>query len=239
MFYSDAGLPTLGDNRIISRNITLRNVHLINTFHHSLDTLLDANPLSFFTGHWYSRQWVNTRANEWFKPAVEATFQATLTTTQVIHKTLSECLLEDWRATWTPPPPGDPHRHFAPLGEPPDLSLHPFVTGVLTTHSHAYQSAAFQIITRHAFNATYSSRFRRNAGDNTTCPYCGDLHTVDHVLFDCDHHWYKRTTIIECNKTYLFSTFFSGKMLTRFLHQTQSLLRPLPTHNDPPDPTMA
>ena len=38
MFYSDTGLPTLSDNRIISRNVTLHNVHLINTFHHSIDT---------------------------------------------------------------------------------------------------------------------------------------------------------------------------------------------------------
>ena len=159
MFYSDAGLPTLGNNRIILRNITLRNVHLINTFHHSFDTLLDANPLSFFTGHWYSRQWANARANEWFKPAVEAVFQATLTATQVVHKPLSECLLEDWRASWILPSPGDPRRHFTPLGEPPDLLLHPFVNGVLTAQSCTYQSVAFQFITGHAFDATYSSHF--------------------------------------------------------------------------------
>ena len=100
MFYSDAGLPTLGDNRIISHNVTLRNVPLINTFHHSLNTLLDANPLSFLTNHWYSRRWVNARADEGYTPAVEAMFQATLTATQVVHKSLSECLLEDWRAAW-------------------------------------------------------------------------------------------------------------------------------------------
>jgi hypothetical protein len=59
IFYSDAGLPTLGDNRIISKNVMLYNVLLINTFHHSLDTLLDTNPLSFVIGHWYLRRWVN------------------------------------------------------------------------------------------------------------------------------------------------------------------------------------
>jgi hypothetical protein len=146
-------------NRIISHNVTLRNVPLINAFHHSFDTLLYANPSSFITGHWYSRRWVNARADEWFTPAVEVAFQATLTVTQNIHKSPSEHLLDNWRATWTPPPPGDARHHFAPLGEPPELTLHPFVTGVLTAQSRAYQSAAFQIITGHAFDASYSSRF--------------------------------------------------------------------------------
>ena len=155
MFYSDTGLPTLcHDNRIILRNVTL-----INTFHHSLDTLLHTNPLSFLSGYWFLRCWVNTRATEWFTPAVEAVFQATLAATQTIHKPLSECLLEDWRASWTPPLPGDPRRHFTPLGEPPDLSLHPFVNRFLTVQSCAYQSAAFQLITGHVFDAGYSARF--------------------------------------------------------------------------------
>ena len=155
MFYSDAGLPTLcHNNRIISRNVTL-----INTFHHSLVTLLSTNPLLFLTGHWYLRCWVNARANEWYTPAVEATFQATLTATQTVHKPLLEHLLEDWRASWTPPAPRDPRHHFTPLGEPPDTLLHPFINGVLTAQSCTYQSATFQLITGHAFDTTYSSRF--------------------------------------------------------------------------------
>ena len=110
MFYSDAGLPTLcRDNRIISRNVTL-----INTLHHSLNTLLYTNPLSLLSGYWFSRRWVNARAAEWFTLAVEAAFQATLSATQTIHKPLTECLLEDWRASWMPPPPGDPRHHFTP-----------------------------------------------------------------------------------------------------------------------------
>jgi hypothetical protein len=82
-----------------------------------------------------------------------------LTVTQTIYKPLSERLLEDWQNSWTPPPPGDPRQHFAPLGEPPDLTLHPFVQGVLTAGSRILQSAAFQIITGHCFNAHYSSCF--------------------------------------------------------------------------------
>jgi hypothetical protein len=238
MFYSDAGLPTLGDNRIISKRVLTRNVLLLNTFHHAISSLLDTNPLSFLTGHWFSRRWVNARANEWYAPTKELAFQATLTATQTVQTPLSERLLEDLRAAWTPLPPGDPRRHFAPFSDPPDTTLHPFVKGVITAQSHAYQSAAFQLITHHAFDAGYSSRFRRNAGDNTTCPHYGDEHTIDHVLFECDHFWYQRATIIECDKSYLFSTFSGGKMLTRFLHATQSLLRPLPARNDPPDPTM-
>ena len=235
MFYSDAGLPTLcHDNRIISRNVTL-----IHTFHNSLDTLLHTNPLSFLTGYWFSRCWVNAQATEWFSPTVEAAFQVTLTVTQTAHTPLSVRLLEDWKASWTPPPPGDPRRHFAPLGEPPDLSIHPFVTGVLTTQSRAYQSAAFQLIMGHAFEADYSARFRANTGDNTICPHCGDCYTSDHILFECDHFWYERATIIEYDKNYLFSTLSGSKMLVRFLHQTQSLLQPLPSRTDPPDRAIA
>ena len=141
--------------------------------------------------------------------------------------------------SWTPPPPGDPRCHFTPLGEPPDLTLHPFVQGVLTAQCRTYQSATFQLITGHAFDTGYSARFRANAGDNTTCPHCSDCHTIDHILFDCDHFWYKRATILECDKNYLFSTSSSGKMLVRFLHQTQSLLRPLPARTDPPDRSVA
>ena len=91
IFYSDAGLPTLNcDNRIILRNVTL-----INTLHHTLDTLLYTNPLSSILGHWFSRRWANARATEWFSPTVEAAFQATLSTTQTIHKPLTERLLEE------------------------------------------------------------------------------------------------------------------------------------------------
>jgi hypothetical protein len=100
-----------------------------------------------------------------------------------------------------------------PWENPPDLLLHPFVQVVLTAQSCMYQSAAFQIITGHAFNTSYSSCFRVNAGNNTTCPHCDDRHMVDHILFYCNHFWYERTTIIECDKNYLFSTLSSGKTL--------------------------
>ena len=228
MFYSDAGLPTLNhDNRIIC------NITLINTFFNSVDDTLSNNPSLSITGHWFSKCWVNVQTREWFQPAVEAAFQATLTAPLTIPKTLSECLLKDWRSTWTTPLPGDPCHHFTPLGEPPELSLPDFVKGVLMTNSRTYQSATFQLITEHAFDATYSSRFRQGANDNVTCPHCGDLHTVDHILFDCDHFWYERATTIHCNKNYLFSTLSGGKMLVKFLHLMQSLLRPLPTCTDP------
>ena len=187
MFYSDAGLPTLSsDNRIISRNVTL-----INIFHCSITTILSNNPLSFLTGHWFSKHWVNAQANKWFNPAVEATFQVTLTVTQTVHKPLPEHLLEEWQSSWTRPPPRDPCRHFTPLGEPPDTTLHPFVQGVLTANSHTLQSTAFQLITGHCFDARYSSCFRANTGDNITCPHCSNCYTVNHVLFDCDHFWYE------------------------------------------------
>ena len=114
-------------------------------------------------------------------------FQATLTTTQTTPIPLSECLLEDWRSSWTAPPPGDQHHHFTPLREPPDLHTHEFVQGVLTAESHMYQFTAFQLITRHAFDTTCSSRFRAGADDNTTCPHCGNCYTINHILFNCDH----------------------------------------------------
>ena len=123
IFYSDAGLPTLGDTKKFSKYAMTHNVQLINTFHYTIDHLLHTNPLSFLTGHWYSRRWVNARANEWYVPTVEVVFQATLTKTQTIQTPLSERLVEDWRATWIPPPPGDQRCNFAPLSDPPDTSL--------------------------------------------------------------------------------------------------------------------
>ena len=237
MFFTDAGLPTLGDP-LLTKSVRSR-APLLKAFHNALSDILDTNPLLFITGHWFSRRWVNTRTREWLAPTVEAAFRASLSAPQNVLKPPSERLLEDWRAMWSPPRPGDPRRHFAPLGEPPDLTIHPFVTGVLTAQSRTYQSTAFQLITGHAFDAGYSLRFRRNAGDNTTCPHCGNLHTIDHALFECDHYWYQRATIIECDKNFLFPTLSGGKMLTKFLHQAQTLLRPLPDRNDPPDPTMA
>ena len=90
MFYSNTGLPTLtSDNRIIC------NVTLINTFYNSVDDTLTNNPLSFLTGHWFSKHWVDTWTEEWFKLAVKTAFQVTLTSPQTIPKPLSERLLED------------------------------------------------------------------------------------------------------------------------------------------------
>jgi hypothetical protein len=133
MFYFNAGLPTLtSDTRII------RNVTLINTFHNSIDDTLTNNPLSYITGHWFLKHWVNARTKEWFQPGVETTFQATLTHSQTIPIPPSERLLKEWRSSWTAPPPGDPHRHFTLLGEPPGLTIPDFVQGVPTAESHPY-----------------------------------------------------------------------------------------------------
>ena len=186
MFYSDVGLPTLtSDTRIIC------NVTLINSFHNSVDDTLTNNPLSYITGYWFSMRWVNTRTTEWLQPGVETAFQATLTHPQTVLLPLSECLVEEWRSTWTAPLPGDPRRHFTPLREPPGLTIPNFIQGVLTADSHLYQSATFQLITGHAFDASYSCHFRTRADDNTTCPHCGNTYTVDHILFNCDQYWYE------------------------------------------------
>ena len=79
----------------------------------------------------------------------------------------------------------------------------------------------------------------KTQGGNNSCPHCSDLHTADHILFDCDHLWYERTTIIECDKNYLFSILSGGKMLVRLLHKMQNLLCPLPDRTDPPNRTLA
>ena len=168
LFFTDAGLPTLGDN-LLTKSVRKR-APLQKAFYNALSDVLVTNPLLFITGHWFSRRWVNARTREWLAPTVEDAFRTSLSAPQIALKSPTECLLEDWRDMWSPPLPGDPRRHFSPLGEPPDLTIHPFVSGVLTSHSRAYQSAAFQTITGHAFDAGYSLRFRRNAGDNTTCP---------------------------------------------------------------------
>ena len=169
MSYSDAGLPTLTSNNRIIRNVTL-----INTFHNSIDDTLTNNPLSFLTGHWFSKRGVDAWTKEWFNSTVETAFQVTLTAPQTVPKPLSEHLLEDLRSSWTAPPPGDQHCHFTPLGEPPGLTIPNFIKGVLTAESHMYQSATFQIITGHTFDATYSSWFCTGTDDNITCPYYGD-----------------------------------------------------------------
>ena len=230
IFYSDTGLPTL-----TSDTKTIRNVTLINSFHNSLHDTLTNNPLLHITGRWFSKHWVDARTTEWLQPGVELAFQATLTRPQHMIIPLSDRLEEEWRSTWAAPPPGDPCRNFTPLGEPPSLTIPDFVHGTLTANSRSYQSAAFQLITGHAFEANYSTRFRARANDNTSCPHCGDFYTTDHILFECDHFWYERATTIHCDKNYLFSTFSSGKMLVKFLHLTQSLLQPLPGRTDPPD----
>ena len=186
MFYSDAGLPTLtSDTRII------RNISLINSFCNSVDDTLTNNPLSYITGHWFSKRWVNARTEEWLQPGVETAFEATLTHPQTVPLPLSERLVEEWRSFWTAPLPGDPYHHFTLLREPPSLTIPDFVQGVLTAESHPYQSTAFQLITGHAFDTTYSRCFRARADDNTTCPHCGDIYTINHILFHCDHFWYK------------------------------------------------
>ena len=215
VFYSDAGLPTLtSDTR------TIRNVTLTNSFCNSIHNTLTNNPLLHITGRWFSKRWADARTEEWLQPGVELPFQATLTRPQHPLIPLSGRLEEEWRRTWTAPPPGDPRRNFTPLGEPPSLTLPDFVRGVLTADSCSYQSAAFQLITGHAFEGNYSTRFCARAHDNTSCPHCGEFYTTDHILFECDHFWYKRATTIHCDKNYLFSSFSGGKMLVKFLHLT-------------------
>ena len=125
MFYFDTGLPTLNCNNKIICKFTHTN-----TFLNSLDDTMSNNPFCFLTGHWFLKHWADAQTVEWLTPAVKATFQATLTVTQTIHKPLSECLLEDWRSSWTALLPGDQCRHFTPLGEPPDLHLHCYVYGL-------------------------------------------------------------------------------------------------------------
>jgi hypothetical protein len=58
-----------------------------------------------------------------------------------------------------------------------------FTQGSLTAPSRRLQSACFQLITGHAFEADYSDTFRRNAGDTISCPTCEERYTIDHVSF--------------------------------------------------------
>ena len=154
MFYSDAGLPTL-----TSDTTKIRNVTIINSFRNSILDTLTNEPLLHITGRWFSKRWANARTAEWLQPGAELAFQATLTRPQLTITPLSARLEEDWRRTWTAPPPGDPRRNFTPLGEPPSLTILDFVRGILTAESRTYQSAAFQLITGHAFEGRYSTHF--------------------------------------------------------------------------------
>jgi hypothetical protein len=133
----------------------------------------------------------------------------------------------------------DPCRFYSVFFDDPLPSLHPFVTGVLSSKSRTLQCAAFQLATHHEFHADYLSSFHPTTGDNTLCPHCNAPWTMPHVFFDCDTFWEAHGMFLDPiyhNTTHqLFSSNNGGRCLIKFLHATQALLRRLPPRpTDPP-----
>jgi len=97
--------------------------------------------------------------------------------------------------------------------------------------SHALQCAAFQLATHHTFHANKSSSFYPMADDNSTCPHCRDLWTMNHILFKCLEFWEPQGMILNPHSHntahHLFSSKTGRHQLIEFLHATQALLHPL------------
>jgi hypothetical protein len=230
IFYTDKSFPTYATSTYASAHLPL-SIAVTNAFN---DLLTDADLT--FTG--FSKAWVSARAEEWHHQRKE----------EATHKTIyelpplppsHECIFSEWRRNRPPLHHSDTRRSYSIFFDDPALSLHPFVTGVLSSNSRSLQCAAFQLATHHAFHADYSASFRPTAGDNTSCPHCGAPWTMPHVLFDCDAFWEARGLILDPihHNTihHLFSSKNGGRRLVEFLHATQALLHPLPPRpTDPP-----
>jgi|SRR6267142_3259276 len=136
---------------------------------------------------------------------------------------------------WNDQPPPNNHPRFLPFTDPSSATLHPSILGTLGAKSRRLQTACFQLIIGHSFQADYSSHFRPSADDTLSCPHCGERYTTRHVLFDCPHLQELRQEHIRNYSLHrLFSTAAGAARLTAFLHYSQELLRPFPPHPDPP-----
>src|SRR6266850_656053 len=130
---------------------------------------------------------------------------------------------------WSTDSPPTTHPRYLPFTEPSSATLHPFVLGTLGAKSCRLQTACFQLITGHSFQADYSTRFRPSANDTLSCPHCGERYTTRHILLECTHlDDLRLETIGNYSLFRLFSTASGAARLTVFLHKSQELLRPLP-----------
>jgi hypothetical protein len=138
-----------------------------------------------------------------------------------------EMMFVEWATDFTFP--ADDYRQSrATLADEPSTTLHPWTQGVMSVDSCKLQSAAFQVITGHAFSVDYSHRFRSSSDDRMDCPGCSDLHTIKHVLDVCPSLAQSHQDIFrDFNSHTLFSTNVGGLKLTTFLRYTQRLLQPL------------
>jgi hypothetical protein len=233
IFYTDKEFPSYATNTYDSPTLDLSSA-LVQCF----DDLLTNSDL-IFPGFWFSKTWAGARTQEWQPQRREEATMKTIHMAPPLPPSRDRIFLE-WRRNRKPFHRTDSRRHYAVFYDDPAPSLHPFTLGVLTSKSRSLQCAAFQLATHHAFDANYSTTFRPTAGDNTSCPHCGSLWTIPHVLFDCDAFWEQRGLILDPIHHNTIHTLFSSKSggggrLVEFLHATQALLRPLPPRpTDPP-----
>jgi hypothetical protein len=234
IFYTDKQLPNYITNTYSSPNLDLCTA-VTNCF----DDLLAKHDL-FFPGFWFSKAWAGARTQDWQPQRKEEATMFTLHHLTPLPPSKDRIILE-WRLNRATMKRSDPRQTYAVFHDEPSHSLHPFIIGVLSSKSRVLQSAAFQLATHHAFDATYSTQFRPSANDNTTCPHCHVPWTIPHVLFDCDAFWEARGLFLDPVYHNTIHTLFSckngGRRLVEFLHATQALLRPLPPRpTDPPWP---
>jgi len=69
----DSSLPLHCTDRRNPRNLTSSNA-----FIHALDDLLTNSPLTFITGHWYSKAWTWDWKTDWESRLVEQATHATI-----------------------------------------------------------------------------------------------------------------------------------------------------------------
>jgi hypothetical protein len=191
-----------------------------------------------FTGFWFLKAWAGAQTSEWHQQHKEEATMKTLYKAPPLPPSKDRIFLE-WHQNHMFLQHNNLHCHYSIFFNDPLPPLHPFVTRVLISKSHALQCAAFQLVTHHAFHANYSSSFCLMAGNNTSCPYGGSSWTMPHVLFNCNKFWEPCSLILDPiyhNTIHqLFSSRDGSCCLVKFLHVTQALLCPLPPcPTDPP-----
>jgi hypothetical protein len=157
IFYTDKSFPTYVTSTYESSHL-LFSVAITNI----LDDLLADTDLSF-SGLWFSKAWAGAQTGKWHQQRKE---EATLKTIYNLPPLppSRDCMFLEWRRNRSPFRRTDPRRFYSIFFDDPLPSLHPFITGVLSSKSHALQCAAFQLATHHAFHANYSTSFHPMAG---------------------------------------------------------------------------
>ena len=237
IFFQDASFPSY----CINSHVPSATLSLAAVTCRAISDLLDRSQGSII-GHWHPGTWSWPGQSSWTAiqlSLVEQMIAATLSHNTTQLPSSKDLIFTEWSHTRPRLKPRDPRRHLPPFSDEPSPTLHPFVKGVLSAGSRHLQCAAFQVITGHSFQADYSLKFRAEAQDNLECPRCGEHCNTSHIIEDCDSLWVARRDILRsCATNDLFLSYQGARTLVQFLHETQTLLRPIPPPERPfqPDP---